>query len=1620
MFGWEDDDRRHMPPGHDWEAEEPAFEDEGEAEPAYFPAVLPVHTGTSPGDQAYGGNAHSGKREPAPQEQDPSAVPFHAYEPQATNTRTAEQVGPERAVPYLRLVKPARDDETGTTETAVGGPPATDRGKETAKTRAGSPVRAAPVAQSSTRPAKRSPGPPNRGLVSTVEHDTQPAPGIDTAETKILRVLRASGSDVSAQLLVLFADLDRDARERLMHAIKSYRPGKGGELGEIAARFVRLDSPAQRQLFDALAMPARSAVASTQTHHIDVVHDPALAPNGPLSFSGEPNSIAVETSCQQDPATKDIAELVKGIPVATPAAKVSDDTAKSPTPAALAHYLNIRSREVWGTLREYIYAAVWAHVPQRLEWNDALFNAIVINELEAAELTEKQLRELLYPHDVFTAIAPHVIDGKEQHLPGAVRLILGQLFRAALGPSVARMTGRYVDVADAMYAADPTSAPTVRRDQLFASSPIDRYVASALTSGIARVAPDADILSGKRKPPRVALRPVKLTFMGATDPALWFIVRAEPGDATPEEVAASLFAYEQQHGEATSYYAYGLASAGALHALPASWAIQFPEARQYAPKAVQEGTLPEATTDSIGARLAVIASSDASDAIALAQAGHDPSAANLSAAQVGEVFGECAIQLEHLRRGLVPWELADPIVAEIGYVVGKRSHLAGLPRDQLGGWGAIALGQRERLYQVAAGLHAINDAAASMGLADKRSKSADALREIVARYANAGATSHLASTCEQILAEAQRMQAGLSLRALQANVVELESAMEGGNAVAGSDKQMREQAHAYLETKEEARILEGKLLGGGEVSAEELERVQIQAQELAIQARLHTTQIQLDQLVDAWRSAGQGLIPTIVASGKFNDIGPVSFHIHAEIGAIYNELNAEAKQVKPVNDQTGGTLESAQLDARRAALSRAQQRFAQLQQDRDLAHFFNAAYDAVKSQQLRTAITHAALAIGIGLASAGVAGWVANGLVAAEGVGVATELSLGARVAVAATEVMGNAAGQTITSAGEQNATSFAGALVDNAAFVLAPKMLGPAEKEIHAAKAFEQMLEKQLATIEAQEVRAAAAMRVLAKTGRVVSWTAHQAGSISAHTIMGMAAGALVAKGHEVVRGNAHTHAAGGAELTQDLIIQGASVAIGKLVHASIGERLPGLRQLAKRRDLAHTQQLLTDALALHELAAEVSVHPDAKLALELLHKRSALLEAELRVLDDLAAREVAHPTEGGPSTREIAEMRTDIKAQLGEVANQAMLDVQWRLLGLHELAPGVWSGTPEQTAAAIEEAKASGHHVKSVGDEAEVSRRVQIDGKDVELHARSEGREQRPSLKENKLDQPKRTLDDFLGEQPSPTETVRAKQQATAEAEMSIDEQTRSITLGHARSEREMLLAIKNGEMPRYVARVSLASKHATFANPNRPFAFATEPADLRGLTGAQAMWQVGWTREWIQGAVGKEIEITILDTHALVERSASEGHSEPSLAHVEVGPVEWNDIAREALADVNFMDAAEAQGISKQDLVELFSRASGATMVESVARVGPKLAPKMQIVIDLMNRLWSANRLYTGIGATMSEGGKTGAREVMVKPNGTGLRLTDANSRKISLGVLTQEQVDDLFGTKDGRPQ
>src|SRR5690606_22540805 len=98
--------------------------------------------------------------------------------------------------------------------------------------------------------------------------------------------------------------------------------------------------------------------------------------------------------------------------------------------------------------------------------------------------------------------------------------------------------------------------------------------------------------------------------------------------------------------------------------------------------------------------------------------------------------------------------------------------------------------------------------------------------------------------------------------------------------------------------------------------------------------------------------------------------------------------------------------------------------------------------------------------------------------------------------------------------------------------------------------------------------------------------------------------------------------------------------------------------------------------------------------------------------------------------------------------------------------------------------------------------------------------------------------------------------------------------------------------------------------------PFVFATEPADLRGCKPGEAMYKVGWTKQWIEPAIGQEIVVCIFDTHQAVP--ARDGSGRDTV--VEQGKMEWPELTAKALSDAAFLDAAEARGIDGDELPAL----------------------------------------------------------------------------------------------------
>ncbi|MEP6864563.1 MAG: hypothetical protein ABJE66_28335, partial [Deltaproteobacteria bacterium] len=608
----------------------------------------------------------------------------------------------------------------------------------------------------------------------------------------------------------------------------------------------------------------------------------------------------------------------------------------------------------------------------------------------------------------------------------------------------------------------------------------------------------------------------------------------------------------------------------------------------------------------------------------------------------------------------------------------------------------------------------------------------DPLHQVAATLANAAGSSHLGQTSAYLIAQAEAEQRAITLRSLQTNEAALEQASASEQLVSTGTGTTRQNSAAVGRTQDQLRQLENSLIGGGSVSPAQIERAQLSAQELSLNMRAHSLQAQIEQLEVAWRKGSIGMIATAVTTEKYRDIGPVGLVIFQALGEVRlalepAELAPEDQREKLANDLAG----------RRAAVGIAQAAFDKLAHDRDLAHFFTDAYKTVRNQQMRTLIVQAAAMVGISIASAGVGGMIAEGMgeayMAAEGVEVA-ELSFGARTAMQigsmATEVVGNAAGQSVTTN-----TPFTRALVDNAAFVLGAaggaKMLEGILQNAPAAAVFSKALDKELALLASAEERAAMAMRELAKVGVADAgmWALKQGVAITGHTVMGMAIGYVVERVHE--HGNAQ---ASSAQLS-DWLVQGASVALGRMFHAALGERMPSYARLAKQSGLRRGNELYQLALAAQQRAAALGAHSDPAATLAVLNDAIRLHETTLEVLDEASRITLG---KGGPTHDQIEALEADAHGQLDSLRSGAMLELRWKLHGLDSLGGGVWAGPADRVNAAVKDARGLRLPIRTASQSSESGEppRWTINGQQIELRVvESSARVSNPASAEQRL---------------------------------------------------------------------------------------------------------------------------------------------------------------------------------------------------------------------------------------------------------------------------------------------
>jgi hypothetical protein len=990
-------------------------------------------------------------------------------------------------------------------------------------------------------------------------------------------------------------------------------------------------------------------------------------------------------------------------------------------------YLQTNSNGVWRALRDHLQRTSWPAATDQLTWlqpktfSDSVVDALhdtVMAGAKAGDIDLVQLDSLIHPlhvHDEIAGLLPiqstddtRSIAPSKHWIP-ALGLRFGQLVQSALVPSVVRMTQRYIDATNARAGQAKQHVVEIHAKDLITSSPLDRIVARGLVRpGVVQVVPDGSV-----KPHgRTSLRPVRLSWEGERDPTLWAWVRADLADATPEEVAASLFGYARDpSGDSTSYYAYGIAAAPPLFGLPASWAIRFPDARAHAPDAMKQGTLPNEKADTIASRLTGLAATDASDAIAIQQASGTPIGGAAPSAVLAAV-DDTLIQLGALRTAFVPWGVATDIVPVILHTVSKRNTLKAAPSHEVMTYAAVAFGQRDRLARIAGSV------AAAVAAAGKLSTSRDdenPLRPILAMYSRAAASAKLATACEDLIAAAEAMQRGLVIKALQANQfasMQAMNEMQSGPAMKDpakpkdertpveiamkvpaeshvprtTSRAARELSRPYLDVQDRARTLENTLLQGGDVDPDELQRVQLESQEIALRARIENLTAHLQVIDDEAGKASKGIAAKIASLGssRFRSLRDASQTIRDELVKVRSALILDQTFAKPKSgDADGLTPPPLDVSAKRDALGKAQSRFARISDDRELGTFLGQAYDAIDSQRLRTAIVNALAMMGVSFVGSAMASVLTKGmgraLMTAEAAKDVASLSMRARAGIFAVRV---ASDTIVNSAGQVALTGDDPwkALTENLLMSLgAEGTTNLIVKDVGAARAFHQQLAAHSTKIEAAEARAAS------KLGTATRLIGREALAISGHSIMGMALGALSGKIVAAIEGKKAR--AGGVGL-EDTIIQGASIAIGRLAHARVAERRTSLEELARHSGSSEAKQLVDHAKQLETLSAALTKAPDAQRALDVLAHQERLIQEEIRVLDELAAR----PDRGGYSADELARTKEELSGQLGNAGDATMLVVKLHLSGLRELAPGtLWSGTPEDVARGVREIQRS-----------------------------------------------------------------------------------------------------------------------------------------------------------------------------------------------------------------------------------------------------------------------------------------------------------------------------------------
>jgi hypothetical protein len=342
--------------------------------------------------------------------------------------------------------------------------------------------------------------------------------------------------------------------------------------------------------------------------------------------------------------------------------------------------------------------------------------------------------------------------------------------------------------------------------------------------------------------------------------------------------------------------------------------------------------------------------------------------------------------------------------------------------------------------------------------------------------------------------------------------------------------------------------------------------------------------------------------------------------------------------------------------------------------------------------------------LGIAIASAFTAGAAAEAVgtsfMTAQGVATVAELSVGARAGIMAAQM---ATDVTVTSLGQYaiQGGSLRHAFVENMFMTFASTALFGAFA--HARKA--------------DKLPPAMTWKAAETLGQKAAVLGRETLGIGVHTLWGAAIGYVAGK----VGGGPEPS----AMQAREWMLQGASVFLGRRIHAALSAHMPSLQRLEARAEAKH---LLDQAQQLQQLAARVEQAKNAELALELIERQTKFLTDEIELLKAMSAKH-------GDASGELGKTRADLESQLDSLNSTALLEPKFHLAGLHELIPGaLWSGTREQIQNALKAASRGG--TKPSQDPETKRWKLERDGRVIEIHEVADSADARAIARSAELD--------------------------------------------------------------------------------------------------------------------------------------------------------------------------------------------------------------------------------------------------------------------------------------------